>query len=700
MDFYKYLDSQQQELLKQIDGPILVNAGAGTGKTTALTYRISYMISQKINPYNLLAVTFTNKAAKEMQERTFALLDKNFSQFLVKPKIGTFHSICAQILRSEIKVLGRDSSFLIFDQKDQLSAIKEILKNNPPLKEDLSPQTLLFYFDKIKRDFVLSKNLKSSSFYEEELNKYYKLYEKFLEKNNVLDFNDLILKTVLIFKNNPEILEKHQNRFLYLAVDEYQDTNEIQYQLIKLLAEKNKNICVIGDPDQSIYAFRGAKISNILNFTKDFPKTKIINLTNNYRSTPQILKQANLVIKNNQNRLEKELQTLNKDGEEVVLNNFFTDYEEAENIIKEIKNSLPLKENVILYRTNAQSRIFEEVLLKYKIPYLIVGGVKFYARKEIKDILAYLRIIYQKNDEVSLLRIINFPKRGIGKTSLNKLRAEALHKNLSVFELIEHIKMCDLPEKTKILFLKFKNLYDDLKKDLENLEFSEFVKKLLEKTGYNKILNENDPKNEERKENISELINIASRYNQFKKDALAYFLEEISLLQDTDSLEKKDSVYLMTIHSAKGLEFDNVYLTGLEEGLFPSDRSLEEEEQIEEERRLFYVALTRAKKKLSLSYVYSRQVYGRQTYKIPSRFIDELSLNNNQNFKNINEKESYLFDEDSQVINSYPQGTRVYHPFYGEGIVLKQETVKVTVKFLDGNIKTFALTIVPLQILD
>ena len=550
----------------------------------------------------------------------------------------------------------------------------------------------------------------------------YETYQKFLKENNALDFDDLIMLTIQLFEMFPKVLEKYQNRWKYISIDEYQDTNHAQYRFIRHLSEKSKNVCAIGDSDQSIYAFRGACITNILNFESEFKDAKVIKLEQNYRSTQTILDSANDLIKNNISRIEKNMWTNNGLGEKIKIWEVRNERVEAENIAKEIikqqrENGISFKKNVVMYRTNAQSRIIEEVFLENAIPYKIIGGLKFYSRREIKDIIAYLRILINPNDVISLLRIINIPARKIGKTSINKVQNFALSRNLSFFEVLEHIEMVDnITSSAKNAFSNFLSLCKSLQEEKKKQTLSEFIDTVLEETGYKNMLGDGSIENITRLENIEELKSVTRRYDSLEDESLQIFLEDVALIEASDDIEEnKETVFLMTSHSAKGLEFDNVFITGLEDGMFPHEMSMDDPSGIEEERRLMYVAMTRARKNLFISHANERMIFGKTSYCIPSRFLGEISesfcevISYKQTFsKNlINEPaynysdSDYTYDEDSQMDEcpEYEEGMTVQHSVFGEGKIIAISNGQLTISFGPGRVKNFMASIVPLKIL-
>jgi len=630
----KGLNKEQVQAVKTTEGPLLIMAGAGSGKTRVLTHRIAYLIVEKrVNPYNILAITFTNKAAREMKERIQGLLGGAAESIW----ISTFHSMCVRILRRDIERIGINRNFTILDTTDQLSVIKGILKdlNLDPKKYD--PRAVLAKISSAKNELIDAKTFAdmSGNLYEMKVADIYLEYEKRLLKNHALDFDDLIMRTIQLFTRVPEVLEYYQRKFQYIHVDEYQDTNKAQYKLVNLLARKFQNLCVVGDSDQSIYRWRGADISNILSFEKDYANAKVILLEQNYRSTKTILNAANGVISNNLNRKPKKLWTENEEGSRVKY--YQADNEQGEALfvagkIKELveKGKRKYKDFAILYRTNAQSRVMEEVLVKSNIPYTIVGSTKFYDRKEIKDLLAYLRLISNLGDDISLKRIINLPKRGIGDTSIEKIEAYAALHDLTMFEALGSVDLIGLSAKaTKAC----KEFYEMIKQ-LNEMQFShsvtELTKEVLHRTGYKDMLKaEKTLDAESRLENLEEFLSVTQHFEATSEEpTLVAFLTDLALVSDIDQLdqdvEEKDAVVLMTLHSAKGLEFPVVFLIGMEEGVFPHSRSLMEEAEMEEERRLAYVGITRAEEELYCTNARMRTLFGRTNINRPSRFIDEM----------------------------------------------------------------------------
>ncbi len=726
------LNDPQRDAVTTLSEPLLILAGAGSGKTRALTHRIAYAMEQGIPHWQILAVTFTNKAAKEMLNRVVKLLQideeieinpQNQAQ-LKLPLIGTFHSICVRILRREIDKLGMEKDFVIYDSIDQLGLMKQIFKELHINDKQWNPRAMLGQISKAKNELItVPKYLEHArNSFTKQVGEIYSHYQKFLRENNAVDFDDLIMHTVSIFQRFPEVLETYQEKWRYISVDEYQDTNHAQYTLTKLLSEKYRNICVIGDSDQSIYAFRGANIKNILDFEKDYPEAKIIKLEQNYRSTQIILDAANDIISQNTDRVHKDMWTESKEGELIDLWEAQNELMEGEMVAQEIKKltddileGVEYRDCVVLYRTNAQSRVLEEAMLKAAIPYKIIGGLKFYARKEIKDILAYLRTVVYPQDTVSLLRIINVPARKIGSGTIAKLQNFAQLRSLQINEVLNHIEMVDeLNATAKNALLRFATILESLRGKRLQLKASEFIKELLKETGYEKYLLDGSIEGETRYENIQELISVAQKYDHLDPhDAIPAFLEEVSLVADTDSLdiENENVVTLMTLHSAKGLEFPYVFMIGCEENIFPHSRSMLDKDELEEERRLMYVGVTRARRKLYLLCARQRMLYGDFQMNPPSRFLTEIQTKliakPLQSVKRIDEHD-FEPEPDFDDENIYQEienrsilqdGDRVTHPTFGKGYIIDKQGGVLTVKFdnIAFGTKKFAESIAPLD---
>ncbi len=628
------LNERQKEAVLATEGPVLVLAGAGSGKTTVLVNRTAYMISEKhIRPWNILAITFTNKAAREMKDRIERLLGDTAKDMW----IGTFHSVCVRILRSCIDLLGYSRDFVIYDTADTKTVMKECLRELDIDEKSFPVRNVLSIISNAKNDLMDAatfENVYKSDYRMSIIAKIYYRYQTKLRKNNAVDFDDIILNTVKILSENPDVLSKYQDKFQYILVDEYQDTNNSQYLLINLLAQANRNLCVVGDDDQSIYKFRGANIGNILNFEDDYSDVQKITLDQNYRSTQNILDAANSVISNNKGRMGKSLWTSNGDGNKVFVYTGTNEYDEARYIARQIKKHFDeqgsFSDCAILYRTNAQSRVIEEMLMRESVPYKVLSGLRFYDRKEIKDIIAYLRVVYNPNDDVSLARIINEPKRKIGNATLEKARNIAREKETSLYDVISHAD--DYPEfKTAIKkLLSFSEIIQSLIKLKDTVTIEDLTGRILNDTGYMPALvMEDTTESKTRIENLGEFISVITEFekNEETGNTLGEFLENISLVSDIDGYdENEDSAVLMTIHSAKGLEFPIVFLSGLEEGLFPGMRSMESDDDIEEERRLCYVAITRAKEQLYITKTISRTIHGKTMPTTASRFFKEIPV--------------------------------------------------------------------------
>ena len=629
MSIYDTLNKEQREAVYHTEGPLLILAGAGSGKTRVLTHRIAYLIDEKgVNPWNILAITFTNKAAGEMRERVDQIVGFGSESIWV----STFHSTCVRILRRHIDLLGYDTSFTIYDADDQKTLMKDVCKYLQIDTKVYKERNLLAAISSAKDELITPEEYElnaAGDFGKQKIAKVYKEYEKQLRANNALDFDDLLVKTVQLFQTQPEVLDYYQERFRYIMVDEYQDTNTVQFELIRILAKKYRNLCVVGDDDQSIYKFRGANIKNILNFEHVFEDAKVIKLEQNYRSTGNILNAANAVIKNNFGRKEKSLWTENGEGDKIAFRQFDSGYDEAEYIVGDIKEHVnngtrTYNDHAVLYRTNAQSRMFEEKFVTASIPYKIVGGINFYARKEIKDLLAYLKTIDNGKDDLAVRRIINVPKRGIGLTTINRVQENALERGVSFYETLRAADLIPNIGRSASKLEAFVALIEECRQLVDEISIDQLLEKVLEDSGYLDMLRED--KEIERLENIKELISdIADYVENNPQGSLQEYLQEISLYTDKEADSSGDFVQLMTIHAAKGLEFDNVFVYSLCEGIFPNDKSVIEGGQaaLEEERRLAYVAFTRARKQLFLSDSYGYS-YVLDKLKTTSRFVKEL----------------------------------------------------------------------------
>ena len=728
------LNDKQKEAVLATEGPCLVIAGAGSGKTKVLTHKIAYLLSEKnVKPWNILSITFTNKAANEMKQRVEKLVGEASQEMW----LGTFHSICVRILRRFIDRIGFDTTFLIFDSTDQRTLVKECIKSIGLDDKLFTDRSVLSEISNGKNDMLEPKAYQvkyNGDFRKEKIGEVYELYQKKLKENNALDFDDIINYTIKILTENPDVLEYYTEKFKYVLVDEYQDTNKAQFMLVSILASKYGNITVVGDNDQGIYSFRGADITNILNFEKDFPGSKIVKLEQNYRCTGNILKAANAVIKNNENKYDKKLWTENEEGKLPCIYKAEDEYDEASYIVKQInmlkmEEYLKLSDFVILYRMNSQSRAIEDIFRRENIPYKIIGGLKFYERKEIKDIIAYLRLIFNTSDNLSLKRIINEPKRGIGKTSLDNIQDISDKTGKSMYEIIKYAEQYEL-NRVKANSIQFVEVIEELRKQVNQIPISELIKLTLNKTGYVKALeNENTIEAESRIQNLEEFLTVAIEFEeQMAENTLAEFLESISLTSDIDNMEEsEDTVTLMTLHSAKGLEFPVVFLVGMEEGIFPGYKSIGEIKELEEERRLFYVGITRAMQYLYLTCAKRRTIFGSTSYNQMSRFLkeipkdlldgyEEIDNEDNNSFKDSNygweygtnyagKVKTYKFDNvekipevkekegafqfrtaesflnslnkkasDRQVdITKYKEGQRIYHKKFGEGTINKIE---------------------------
>ena len=637
MSIYDKLNEPQREAVYHTDGPLLILAGAGSGKTRVLTHRIAYLIGERgVDAWNILAITFTNKAAEEMRQRVDNLVGFGAESVWV----STFHSACVRILRRFIDRLGYENHFTIYDTDDQKTLIKEVCRKVDVDTKVFKERSLLSAISSAKNEMILPDEFELNAggdFAKMKIAKVYREYEAQMRANNALDFDDLLVKTVQLLQTQPDVLESYQERFRYIMVDEYQDTNTVQFQLVSLLAGKYKNLCVVGDDDQSIYKFRGANIRNILDFEHEFPDAKVIKLEQNYRSTGNILNAANSVIANNRGRKEKSLWTENGEGELIRLRQFDTAFDEADFIGEDIKSAVrqggSYNDSAVLYRTNAQSRLLEEKFIAMNIPYKIVGGVNFYARREIKDLLAYLKTIDNGRDDVAVRRIINVPKRGIGLTTINRIQESATERGIGFYEALLAPELIAGVGRSATKLDSFAALIEYFKTLAEEMNITDLLQEVIEKTGYiESPENEDKEEAKTRKENIDELISKAATYEESCQDkdekaTLSGFLEEVALVADIDSLdEDQEYVVLMTLHSAKGLEFPRVYLAGMEDGLFPGYMSINagDREELEEERRLCYVGITRAEQELTLTSARRRMVHGETQYNPMSRFVKEI----------------------------------------------------------------------------
>ena len=637
MAVYDTLNKPQKEAVFHTEGPLLILAGAGSGKTRVLTHRIAYLIEEKgVNPWNILAITFTNKAAEEMRQRVDSLVGIGAESIWV----STFHSMCVRILRRYIDRLGYDNRFTIYDTDDQKTLMKEVCRKTDIDTKRFKERMLLSVISSAKNEMILPEEFELNAggdFVQLKIAKVYKEYEAQMRANNALDFDDLLVKTVQLLETQPDVRENYQERFRYIMVDEYQDTNTVQFRLVSLLAGKYRNLCVVGDDDQSIYKFRGANIRNILDFEKEFSDAKVIKLEQNYRSVGNVLEVANSVIRNNKGRKEKTLWTDNEKGEKIRLRQFDTAYDEAQFIAEDIKDETAqganYSDHAVLYRTNAQSRLLEEKFVAMNIPYKIVGGINFYSRREIKDVLSYLKTIDNGKDDLAVRRIINVPKRGIGLTTINRIQESAAARGIGFYDALSAPDLIPGSGRSASKLDSFADLIEYFKGRSEESGVTDLLTEVIEKTGYTESLEADDPEElEARVQNIDELVSKAAVYEESCSDrgerpTLSGFLEEVALVADIDSVaEDRDYVILMTLHSAKGLEFPHVYLAGMEDGLFPSYMSIsgDDPEELEEERRLCYVGVTRAEEKLTLTCARMRLVRGERQYNSMSRFIKEM----------------------------------------------------------------------------
>ena len=681
------LNEEQREAVEYLNGPLLVLAGAGSGKTKVLTSRIAYLIEKGVSPYNILAITFTNKAAAEMKSRVTKIVGGNANSM----QISTFHSFGLKIIRENHDLLGLDNNFAIFDVEDSITAIKRVLKRLDIDNTKFTPKSFHNKISSLKNDLINSDNYikYARDEFEQMVVKVYKEYEIEKLNDNAVDFDDLLILPIKLFKEHKDILEKYQERFKYILIDEYQDTNEAQYVLTKLLASRYQNICVVGDSDQAIYGFRGANFKNILNFEKDYKLCKTIILKKNYRSTKVILDAANSVIKNNKLRHPKELESVMGEGDKIIYYRAKNDLDEINyisNEINKLKENNSLDEIVILYRTNAQSRLFEEGFLKRGIPYRIIGSINFYARREIKDLMAYLKVINNPRDAISLLRSINTPKRGVGNKAIEDIITKSNEQGISLFDAIDSGKA-----------LVFKNIILELQNASEHLSLTELVDLVLDKSGLKEELeNEKSVEAETRLENLEEFKSITKSFeDKYGLISLPDFLYEVSLISDnTEVTDSNNRVTLMTVHSVKGLEFDNVFITGLEEGLFPHFNAMNSNSEIEEERRLCYVAITRARKKLYITNSRSRVLYGQEQVNPVSRFINEID---SELVDVVNKEETSFINKTDiprkvlleEADSNYQPNAYVYHDIFGTGKVISVEKSIIKIAFkMPYGIKT------------
>ena len=724
------LNDRQCEAVKHTEGPLLITAGAGSGKTKVLTCRIAHLLELGVAPYRILAITFTNKAAKEMKERVTNLVGAQADSIW----LSTFHSFCAKLLRFEIDGFhGYTRNFTIYDSSDQLVLVKDCLKKLNLDDKQFTPRSVLGTISSAKNVLMDAKAFaaKASDFYEQKVADVYALYQEKLRENNAVDFDDLLFLAVRLLQENEEVREKYQSRFQYILVDEYQDTNHAQYALTKILAARWRNICVVGDADQSIYAWRGADIRNIIDFTRDYPDAASIKLEQNYRSTKTILHAAYAVIDNNESRPKKTLWTENPTGNKIIHYQAQTEHDEADYIAGVIYNRHeishePYGDMAILFRTNAQSRVLEEKLMRYAIPYTMVGGTKFYDRKEIKDVLAYLRLLYNPEDSLSLTRIINVPKRNIGATTMEHVAAYAEAQGISLFEALSSTDEIPVTKRAKASLENFAAMIFDLLNDIEGKDVLSLIETVIKQTGYGDMLDkeaEHDPQGESRKENVGEFLSVAKDYMDSNPEGnLQDFLENVALVSDVDDFESSDSkVTLMTLHAAKGLEFPVVFLTGLDEGLFPHSRTLMDPAQVEEERRLAYVGITRAERQLYVTNAVTRTMYGRISAYMPSRFLAEIppqfmedyhrksampqsrttAVPGKQRVSILTKPVASSLPKKHAVTDTFAKGDKVRHKIWGIGTVLdvigEGPNMQMKIQFPTKGVRQVVVKYAPLE---
>lgn len=724
------LNDRQCEAVKHTEGPLLITAGAGSGKTKVLTCRIAHLLELGVAPYRILAITFTNKAAKEMKERVTNLVGTQADSIW----LSTFHSFCAKLLRFEVDGFhGYTRNFTIYDSSDQLVLVKDCLKKLNLDDKQFMPRSVLGTISSAKNVLMDAKAFaaKASDFYEQKVADVYALYQEKLRENNAVDFDDLLFLAVRLLQEKEEVREKYQSRFQYILVDEYQDTNHAQYALTKILAARWRNICVVGDVDQSIYAWRGADIRNIIDFTRDYPDAASIKLEQNYRSTKTILHAANAVIDNNESRPKKTLWTENPAGNKIIHYQAQTEHDEADYIAGVIYNRHeishePYGDMAILFRTNAQSRVLEEKLMRYAIPYTMVGGTKFYDRKEIKDVLAYLRLLYNPEDSLSLTRIINVPKRNIGATTMEHVAAYAEEQGISLFEALSSTDEIPVTKRARTSLENFAAMIFDLLNDIEGKDVLSLIETVIKQTGYGDMLDkeaEHDPQGESRKENVGEFLSVAKDYMDSNPDGnLQDFLENVALVSDVDDFESSDSkVTLMTLHAAKGLEFPVVFLTGLDEGLFPHSRTLLDPAQVEEERRLAYVGITRAERQLYVTNAITRTMYGRISAYMPSRFLAEIppqlmedyhrksampqsrttAVPGKQRVSILTKPVASSLPKKHAVTDTFAKGDKVRHKIWGIGTVLdvigEGPNMQMKIQFPTKGVRQVVVKYAPLE---
>lgn len=724
------LNDRQCEAVKHTEGPLLITAGAGSGKTKVLTCRIAHLLELGVAPYRILAITFTNKAAKEMKERVTNLVGTQADSIW----LSTFHSFCAKLLRFEVDGFhGYTRNFTIYDSSDQLVLVKDCLKKLNLDDKQFMPRSVLGTISSAKNVLMDAKAFaaQASDFYEQKVADVYALYQEKLRENNAVDFDDLLFLAVRLLQEKEDVREKYQSRFQYILVDEYQDTNHAQYALTKILAARWRNICVVGDADQSIYAWRGADIRNIIDFTRDYPDAASIKLEQNYRSTKTILHAANAVIDNNESRPKKTLWTENPAGNKIIHYQAQTEHDEADYIAGVIYNRHeishePYGDMAILFRTNAQSRVLEEKLMRYAIPYTMVGGTKFYDRKEIKDVLAYLRLLYNPEDSLSLTRIINVPKRNIGATTMEHVAAYAEEQGISLFEALSSTDEIPVTKRARTSLENFAAMIFDLLNDIEGKDVLSLIETVIKQTGYGDMLDkeaEHDPQGESRKENVGEFLSVAKDYMDSNPDGnLQDFLENVALVSDVDDFESSDSkVTLMTLHAAKGLEFPVVFLTGLDEGLFPHSRTLLDPAQVEEERRLAYVGITRAERQLYVTNAITRTMYGRISAYMPSRFLAEIppqlmedyhrksampqsrttAVPGKQRVSILTKPVASSLPKKHAVTDTFAKGDKVRHKIWGIGTVLdvigEGPNMQMKIQFPTKGVRQVVVKYAPLE---
>jgi len=706
MDILATLNPAQREAAETTEGPLLILAGPGSGKTRVITHRVAYLIKVcGVKPHNITAVTFTNKAAREMEERLEQLLGRT-SEALT---LGTFHAICARILRREAGGIGLNPRFVIYDAEDQLNAIKQSLQDIDLDPKQYSPHAIQSVISSAKSRLLNPQQYSEQvqSYFEEIVQRVYEQYQGLLSKSEALDFDDLLMRTAHLFENHPAILSRYQSRYVHILVDEFQDTNLAQYALIKQLAGKYKNICVVGDPDQSIYSWRFADLRNILAFEKDYPNAKVVILEQNYRSTRNILQVASDIVSQNVNRKPKELWTENEAGSLVNIVESYTEDEESQFVVSEIERlvtqeKLPLKDFAVMYRVNAQSRALEESFIRYGVPYRLIGGTRFYQRQEIRDALAYLRVIRNPNDNLSLMRIINVPGRGIGQVTVAHLQARARSDDISLYHALKHmVSEKAFPARILPTITRFSTVIDELIAKSRELNPAELLDEILESTEYREHILSKEH-GEERWENIMELRNVASDYNgPSPEQALDAFLEKVSLVSDTDELDGTiDAVTLITLHQAKGLEFPVVFIAGMEEGVLPHRRSFDDPDEMEEERRLCYVGITRAKKHVYLLRSYRRSLFGSGLVNPPSRFLEDIPPQL-MTTKGLWERETTPPSVSREKPTELIVGDQVYHNKFGSGIVVDCFPIRgdqeITVSFQMVGVKKLLFSLAPLR---